>query len=114
MYEFVFRKMYFRRSLCTRTAAGGHRRHLWPVKQVVKSNFSESLAEIKACIFDSDFVAVSLQKTGAYSAPWQRLLPIDTAETAYLKVKRAAERFQILQFSVCPFSVKASRLIANP
>lgn len=107
-------KMYFRRSLCTQAAAGGLRRRQLPVKQVVKSNFSETLSEIKGCISDSDFVAVSLQKTGGYSAPWQRVLPIDTAETAYLKVKRRAERFQILQFSVCPFSVKASKLIAKP
>ncbi|KAG6403515.1 hypothetical protein SASPL_135738 [Salvia splendens] len=106
--------MYFRRYLCSQTAAAHRRRYLRPVKQVVKSNFSETLAEIKESIVSSDFVAVSLQKTGSYSAPWQKCLPIDTDETAYWKAKRAAERFQILQFSVCPFSVKASKLIANP
>ncbi|KAL1540985.1 poly(A)-specific ribonuclease [Salvia divinorum] len=106
--------MYLRRYFCSQTAAGHRRRYERPVKQVIKSNFSETLAEIKESIFSSDFVAVSLQKTGGYSAPWQKCLPIDTEETAYLKAKRAAERFQILQFSVCPFSVKASKLIANP
>ncbi|XP_057780933.1 poly(A)-specific ribonuclease PARN-like isoform X2 [Salvia miltiorrhiza] len=106
--------MYLRRSLCTQSAAGHRRRRQLPVKQVIKSNFSETIAEFKDSIFSSDFVAVSLQKTGGYSAPWQKLLPIDTEETAYLKAKRAAERFQVLQFSVCPFSVKASKLIANP
>ncbi|KAL0436680.1 UNVERIFIED_CONTAM: Poly(A)-specific ribonuclease PARN-like [Sesamum radiatum] len=106
--------MLFRRSLCTQTAARRRRRIQWPVKQVTKSNFSEALAEIKACILNSDYVAVSFQKTGGHSAPWHKILPIDTAETAYFKAKHAAERFQILQFAVCPFSVKASKLIAHP
>ncbi|KAG6401318.1 hypothetical protein SASPL_138170 [Salvia splendens] len=106
--------MYFRRYFCSLTAAGHRRHYQRPVKQVIKSNFPETLSEIKESIFSSDFVAVSLQETGSYSAPWQKCLPIDTDETAYLKAKRAAERFQILQFSVCPFSVKASKLIANP
>ncbi|KAG8371668.1 hypothetical protein BUALT_Bualt13G0112200 [Buddleja alternifolia] len=109
--------MLFKRFLCTQTAARhrDRRRHRWPVKQVTKSNFSEALAEIKECIFNSDFVAVSLEKTGGSSAPWQRIIPIDTAETAYVKAKHNAERFQILQFAVCPFSVKASnKLIAHP
>ncbi|KVI11554.1 Ribonuclease CAF1 [Cynara cardunculus var. scolymus] len=87
----------------------------WPIKQVTKSNFSDSLHELKNKISDSDFVAVSLQNTGSYSSPWHRLLPFDTAEIAYLKAKYAAERFQILQFSVCPFSVRASnKLTAYP
>ncbi|KAI3461801.1 hypothetical protein Pfo_018464 [Paulownia fortunei] len=106
--------MLFKRFLCSQTAARHRHRNQWPVKQVTKSNFSEALAEIKACILNSDFVAVSLQKTGGHSAPWQRILPIDTAETAYIKAKHTAVRFQILQFSVCPFSVKASKLIAHP
>ncbi|KAL8516537.1 hypothetical protein ACS0TY_014978 [Phlomoides rotata] len=106
--------MYFKWLLCSQTAAGRRRGSQWPVKQVTKSNFSEALSDFKDCIFSSDFVAVSLQKTGSYSAPWQRILPIDTAETAYFKAKHAAERFQILKFSVCPFSVKASKLIAHP
>ncbi|KAL3616295.1 hypothetical protein CASFOL_039685 [Castilleja foliolosa] len=106
--------MIFQRFLCSQTAARHSRRHEWPVKQVVKSNFSEALAEFKDCITNSDFVAVSLQKTGGHSAPWQRILPIDTAETAYIKSKHAATRFQILQFSVCPFSVKDSKLIVHP
>ncbi|KAL0460422.1 UNVERIFIED_CONTAM: Poly(A)-specific ribonuclease PARN-like [Sesamum latifolium] len=106
--------MLFRRSLCTQAAARRRRRIQWPVKQVTKSNYSEALAEIKACILNSDYVAVSFQKTGGHSAPWHKILPIDTAETAYFKAKHAAERFQILQFAVCPFSVKASKLIAHP
>ncbi|XP_051143779.1 poly(A)-specific ribonuclease PARN-like [Andrographis paniculata] len=111
--------MLIKRFLCTQTAGGGGNgrglhRHRWPVKQVTKSNFSEALDEIKSSIFNSDYVAVSLQNTGGHSAPWQKLLPIDTVETAYMKAKNIAERFQILQFAVCPFSVKASKLIAHP
>ncbi|VFR00496.1 unnamed protein product [Cuscuta campestris] len=86
----------------------------WGIKQVTKSNFSESLDEIGARIADSDFIAVSLQTTGAYSSPWKRHLPFDTAEIGYLKARHAAERFQILQFAVCPFSFRASKVIAHP
>ncbi|XP_027182611.1 poly(A)-specific ribonuclease PARN-like isoform X3 [Coffea eugenioides] len=86
----------------------------WAIKQVTKSNFAEALEEIKTHIFNSDFIAVSLQKTGAFSSPWQKVLPFDTAEVAYLKAKYAAERYQVLQFAVCPFSVKSSKIIAHP
>lgn len=84
------------------------------IKQVTKSNFNEELTYLKTHLSDSDFVAVSLQKTGGFSALWQKVLPFDTAEIAYLKAKRSAENFQILQFAVCPFSFKASNLIAHP
>ncbi|XP_015086388.1 poly(A)-specific ribonuclease PARN-like [Solanum pennellii] len=92
----------------------GHSQSKWNVKQVTKSNFSAALEEIRNCISDSDFIAISLKNTGAYSAPWQRIMPIDTARTAYLKAKYAAERFQVLQFAVCPFSIKSSKLIVHP
>ncbi|KAI3802016.1 hypothetical protein L1987_30138 [Smallanthus sonchifolius] len=110
------------RFLCTQSStfffnqsSGGRRRPQWPIKQVTKSNFSDSLDEIKNHISNSDFVAVSLQTTGSYSSPWHRVLPLDTPETAYLKAKYAAERFQILQFAVCPFNVRVSnKLTVNP
>ncbi|XP_017252983.1 poly(A)-specific ribonuclease PARN-like isoform X2 [Daucus carota subsp. sativus] len=86
----------------------------WCVKQVSKSNFSETLENIKDQILKSDYIAVSLKKTGSHSAPWHRTLPIDTAQTAYLKAKYAAERFQLFQFAVCPFSIRDSKLIAYP
>ncbi|KAI4354159.1 hypothetical protein L6164_003052 [Bauhinia variegata] len=98
-----------RRSLCIKASKK------WRVKQVSKSNFAESLEEIKARIDESDFIAVSMEKTGSFSAPWHRVLPLDTAETAYCKAKHAAERFQLLQFAVCPFSLRDSdKLIADP
>jgi poly(A)-specific ribonuclease len=84
------------------------------VKQVTKTNFEESLSEIKTHIAHSDFIAVSLQRTGSVSAPWHRFLPFDTSHTAYAKAKRAAERFQLLQFAVCPFSIRDSKLLAHP
>ncbi|KAF5446519.1 hypothetical protein F2P56_032140 [Juglans regia] len=97
-----------RRFLCTKT----HQK--WSVKQVTKSNFQETLSEIKIDIADSDFIAVSLQRTGSVSAPWHRVLPFDLPDTAYSKAKRAAERFQLLQFAVCPFSIRSSKLLAHP
>ncbi|KAA8550537.1 hypothetical protein F0562_002221 [Nyssa sinensis] len=105
--------MLQRRFLCSKVLKKPHR-HQWTIKQVTKSNFNESLEEIKNHIHDCDFVAVSLRKTGSYSAPWHRVLPIDTTETAYFKAKYAAEKFQVLQFAVCPFSIRTSKVIAHP
>ncbi|KAI9078909.1 hypothetical protein K1719_039058 [Acacia pycnantha] len=101
--------MLQRRFFCTKV----HKK--WKVKQVTKSNFQESLKELETHISNSDFVAVSMEKTGSFSASWHRVLPFDTAETAYCKARHSAERFQLLQFSVCPFSiVDSKKLIANP
>uniref|UniRef100_A0A803MFR3 Uncharacterized protein n=1 Tax=Chenopodium quinoa TaxID=63459 RepID=A0A803MFR3_CHEQI len=86
----------------------------WRIKQVKKSNFNQVLEEIKPHISNSDFIAVSLQKTGSYSSPWQRVLPFDTPEIAYLKAKRSSENFQLLQFAICPFTLRASKLTAYP
>ncbi|KAK7256197.1 hypothetical protein RIF29_29635 [Crotalaria pallida] len=98
-----------RRSLCTTLSSSK-----WRVKQVTKSNFKESLDEIKTHISNSDFVAISMDKTGS-SSSWHRVLPFDTAETAYFKARRSAERFQLLQFAVCPFSVvDSNNLVAHP
>ena len=85
------------------------------VKQVSKSNFAESLSDIKTHIAESDFIAVSLQRTGSVSSPWHRALPFDTPDTAYSKSKHSAERFQLLQFAVCPFSITArDTLLVHP
>lgn len=86
----------------------------WAVKQVTKTNFAECLEEIKQHITSSDFVALSLQKTGSFTAPWHRALPFDTADIAYCKAKYTAERFELLQFAICPFTLRASKLIAHP
>ncbi|XP_071697882.1 poly(A)-specific ribonuclease PARN-like [Rutidosis leptorrhynchoides] len=115
----MFRRRFFSTNASNFTffspKPGGRRRPPWPVKQVTKSNFSDSLNELNNRIINSDFVAISLQNTGSYSSRWHRILPFDTAETAYLKAKYAAEKFQILQFAVCPFSVRASnKLTAHP
>ncbi|KAM1007108.1 hypothetical protein PS2_003722 [Malus domestica] len=86
----------------------------WAVKEVTKSNFSESLEEFKNHLSSSDFVAVSLQKTGSHRAPWHRPQPFDTVDTSYRKAKYAAERFQLLQFAACPFTLRASKLTLHP
>ncbi|XP_031262914.1 poly(A)-specific ribonuclease PARN-like [Pistacia vera] len=92
-----------------------HRNHLqWPIKQVTKSNFNDSLPEIKHHIANSHFIALSLQNTGSFSTPWHRLSAFDTPHTAYSKAKFAAERFQILQFAVCPFKIEARKVVAFP
>ncbi|XP_008799184.1 poly(A)-specific ribonuclease PARN-like isoform X1 [Phoenix dactylifera] len=97
-------------------------KHRWggAVKQITKSNFSAALQQIKVHIQDADFIAVSSQKTGDLAAssshryPWRRILPIDIAETAYLKAKLAAETFELLQFAVCPFRFQGSKVVAFP
>ncbi|XP_038899639.1 poly(A)-specific ribonuclease PARN-like isoform X2 [Benincasa hispida] len=86
----------------------------WSVRQVRSSDFHGCLGELKNHISDSDFIALSLQNTGSSSFPWHRLQPFDTYDTAYCKTKYAAEKFQILQFALCPFSVRESKLIAHP
>ncbi|KAK9944564.1 hypothetical protein M0R45_010125 [Rubus argutus] len=52
--------MIRRRFLCTSTKVGKK----WAVKEVTKSNFADSVEEFKDHLAGSDFVAVSLQKTG--------------------------------------------------
>ncbi|ONK58381.1 uncharacterized protein A4U43_C09F11670 [Asparagus officinalis] len=87
------------------------------VKQVMKTNFTSALEEIKAHINQSDFIAVSSQKTGDFfssSSSWRRVLPIDTPEVAYLKSKVSADNFQLFQFAVCPFSIQGSKVLASP
>ncbi|CAI0559696.1 unnamed protein product [Linum tenue] len=104
-----------RRFFCTQ-AAKASRNHLsWTVKQVKKSNFTADIVEeIKTQVSASDFVAVSLQKTGSFSAPWHRPSPFDTPDIAYLKAKYAADRFQVLQLAICPFSIRAPTVTAYP
>ncbi|KFK39842.1 hypothetical protein AALP_AA3G294900 [Arabis alpina] len=86
----------------------------WSVKQVKKSNFSSALDQIRTSIDSSDFVALSLQNTGSYAAAWHRVSAIDTPETSYFKAKYAAERYQIFQFALCPFSLGGSTLTVHP
>ncbi|GAV76539.1 CAF1 domain-containing protein, partial [Cephalotus follicularis] len=103
-----------KREFCTTVSKNLQNKQQWSIKQVKKSNFEESLEDIKSHISGSDFIAVSLRKTGSHSATWHRVSPFDTPETAYFKAKFAADRFQILQFAVCPFTVTDSKLIAHP
>lgn len=84
------------------------------VRQIRNSDFYGCLGDLKNHISDSDFIALSLQNTGSSSFPWHRLQSFDTYDTAYCKAKYAAEKFQILQFALCPFSVRESKLIAHP
>ncbi|KAG9446694.1 hypothetical protein H6P81_012822 [Aristolochia fimbriata] len=92
----------------------GHNQWRSKVKQVTKANFAVALEEIKTHINCSDFIAVSSQKTGAFSSSWHRPLPFDTPEIAYRKAKDAAERFEIVQFAVCPFRIQGSKIVAYP
>jgi poly(A)-specific ribonuclease len=85
-------------------------------KQVTRRNFAEAVRDLGAHLESCDYVAVAAQKTGAPTG-WRRALPVDTAETAYLKAKLAAESFQPLQIAVCPFLLRnssPSTLVAYP
>ncbi|XP_010466956.1 PREDICTED: poly(A)-specific ribonuclease PARN-like isoform X1 [Camelina sativa] len=107
-----------RRFLSSISATAGNSKTLnqgrWSVKQVKKSNFHVTLDKIRASIDSSDFIALSLQNTGSYAAAWHRVSAIDTPQTSYLKAKYAAERYQILQFALCPFSLQGSKLTVHP
>ncbi|CAN8258183.1 unnamed protein product [Cochlearia groenlandica] len=89
-------------------------RSCWRVNQVNKSNFKSSLDDILSSIDSSDFVSLSLQNTGSYAAAWHRISAVDTPQTSYFKAKYAAERYQIFQFAVCPFSLRGSKLTVHP
>jgi poly(A)-specific ribonuclease len=85
-------------------------------KQVTRTNFPEALRELTAHVKECDYVAIAALKTGAPTG-WRRALSVDTAETAYLKAKLAAESFQPLHIAVCPFRVDAtspSTVVAYP
>ena len=85
-------------------------------KQVTRQNFAEAVRELGTHLEACDYVAVAAQKTGAPTG-WRRALPVDTAETVYLKAKLAAESFQPLQIAVCPFRLRSSSpstLVAYP
>ncbi|OAY76581.1 Poly(A)-specific ribonuclease PARN-like, partial [Ananas comosus] len=67
---------------------------------ITKSNFAAALGEIESRVRGCDFVAVASRRTGDSSSSssgagdrrrWRRVLGADTAETAYLKAKRAAD-----------------------
>ncbi|KAI3977808.1 hypothetical protein MKX01_040553 [Papaver californicum] len=111
-------KLLQRRFLCTNTNKQQWKD--WSIKQVTKSNFKESLAELKTHIQNSDFIATSSKKTGGFSSPWRKVLPfLDTPEIAYLKSKDVAEKFQLLQIVVCPFTLTHStgsttKVVAHP
>ncbi|KAM3272080.1 hypothetical protein ACQJBY_042336 [Aegilops geniculata] len=85
-------------------------------KQVTRRNFPEALRELAAHVKECDYVAIAALKTGAPTG-WRRALPVDTAETAYLKAKFASESFQPLHIAVCPFrlgSASGSDVVAYP
>ncbi|CAA7023708.1 unnamed protein product [Microthlaspi erraticum] len=107
-----------RRFLSSVSASAGGTKTLnprrWSVKQVKKTNFKSTLDDIRTSIDSSDFIALSLQNTGSYAAAWHRVSAIDTPQTSYLKAKYAAERYQIFQFALCPFSLRGSKLTVHP
>lgn len=82
---------------------------------MTKSNLKSAIEQVTEDIQNADFISVSLQSTGSHGAPWRRILPFDTSETAYYKAKDSAEKFQLLQFAVCPFKwASDSKIIAFP
>ncbi|GKU85903.1 hypothetical protein SLEP1_g505 [Rubroshorea leprosula] len=104
-----------RRLFCSKVSQTHRQQRQWSVKQVTKSNFKDSLEEFSTHLSSSDFIAVSLQNTGSFNAPWHRVSPFDTPDTAYLKARYAADRFQLLQFAVCPFKITdGSKVTAHP
>ncbi|XP_020110318.1 poly(A)-specific ribonuclease PARN-like isoform X1 [Ananas comosus] len=99
------------------------RRFCGAAKQITKSNLAAALGEIESRVRGCDFVAVASRRTGDSSSSssgagdrrrWRRVLGADTAETAYLKAKRAAESFELLQLAVCPFRLRGSKVLAFP
>lgn len=86
------------------------------IKNVTKSNFESTLAELRRHVRDADFVAIDLEMTGVTSAPWRESFEFDRFDIRYLKLKDSAEKFAIVQFGVCPFRWDSSKnsFIAHP
>lgn len=86
------------------------------IKNVTKSNFDSSLADLQRHVRDSDFVSIDLEMTGVTSAPWRESFEFDRFDIRYLKVKDSAEKFAVVQFGVCPFRWDRNKqsFIAHP
>ncbi|KAL4554090.1 hypothetical protein LXL04_039797 [Taraxacum kok-saghyz] len=86
------------------------------IKNVTKSNFDSSLADLRRHVRDSDFVAIDLEMTGVTSAPWRESFEFDRYDVRYLKVKDSAEKFAVVQFGVCTFRWDTTKhsFIAHP
>ncbi|KAI3810208.1 hypothetical protein L1987_19818 [Smallanthus sonchifolius] len=86
------------------------------IKNVTKSNFDSSLADLRRHVRDSDFVAIDLEMTGVTSSPWRESFEFDRFDIRYLKVKDSAEKFAVVQFGVCPFRWDPTKqsFIAHP
>ncbi|MFS7888562.1 putative poly(A)-specific ribonuclease [Helianthus anomalus] len=86
------------------------------IKNVTKSNFDSSLADLRRHVRDSDFVAIDLEMTGVTSSPWRESFEFDRFDVRYLKVKDSAEKFAVVQFGVCPFRWDPTKqsFIAHP
>ncbi|XP_042447275.1 poly(A)-specific ribonuclease PARN-like isoform X2 [Zingiber officinale] len=79
------------------------------VKQVTRPNFNAALEGLRACVEESDFVAVDLEMTSVTSAPWRDSFEFDRSDVRYLKLKDPAEKFVVVQFGVCPFRWDSSK-----
>ncbi|XP_076926192.1 poly(A)-specific ribonuclease PARN-like [Bidens hawaiensis] len=86
------------------------------IKNVTKSNFDSSLADLRQHVRDSDFVSIDLEMTGVTSSPWRESFEFDRFDVRYLKMKDSAEKFAVVQFGVCPFRWDPTKqsFIAHP
>ncbi|XP_076897026.1 poly(A)-specific ribonuclease PARN-like [Bidens hawaiensis] len=86
------------------------------IKNVTKSNFHSSLADLRQHVRDSDFVSIDLEMTGVTSAPWRESFEFDRFDVRYLKMKDSADKFAVVQFGVCPFRWDPTKqsFIAHP
>lgn len=86
------------------------------IKNVTRSNFDSSLADLWRHVRDSDFVSIDLEMTGVTSSPWRESFEFDRFDIRYLKVKDSAEKFAVVQFGVCPFRWDPTKqsFIAHP
>ncbi|KAI7734106.1 hypothetical protein M8C21_018905 [Ambrosia artemisiifolia] len=86
------------------------------IKNVTKSNFDSSLADLRRHVKAADFVSIDLEMTGVTSAPWRESFEFDRFDVRYLKVKDSADKFAVVQFGVCPFRWDSTKhtFIAHP
>ncbi|KAG2370681.1 hypothetical protein C9374_014675 [Naegleria lovaniensis] len=73
---------------------------------VTKINFEEKLAEIKELLPKTSFISFDLEMTGLELDEEHKIMPIDTIEDRYLKLRDSASQFEVVQFGLCLWFVE--------
>lgn len=87
-----------------------------PINRVMRATFESAPEMLRTSVREADFLEVDLEMSGITSAPWREALEFDWPDVRYLKGKGSAEKFSVVQFSVCPFRWDSAQVafVAQP